>query len=117
MKVISTYVGVLAMILFMATGCSVFQENNGITTRGGLPDARWQVGGGLNIDYTAPEDGTAYLVDLSSKRYLVMESVMEGSSFTFWPSSDEELRLAGIDPAKTKIAFYFVPATAFKTDK
>jgi hypothetical protein len=113
MKVINSYVGVLAVILFMATGCSVFrQKNDGIATRGGLPDAKWQVGGGFAIDFTAPEDGMAYVVDLSAKRYLVTESLSNGENFSFWPDTEEDFKAAGIDPAKANIAFYFVPTAA-----
>lgn len=89
----------------------------------GLPrGARW-VGGGVAIEYDAPRDGTVILIERTSRRILVTESLSQGDEFQFRPgygSSDEVLLRVfgppGADgvaagmPTNTFLDLYFVPA-------
>ncbi|MCE5186722.1 MAG: hypothetical protein LLF76_11425 [Planctomycetaceae bacterium] len=104
------------MLALVTSGCESWQSkmSDKAKTRAGLPNPRWQVGGGLSIDYTAPDDGMVYVVDLNSNRFLVTESVGAGDNFTFAPTSEAEFQFLGLDPAAAKIALYFVPAAVFR---
>ncbi|MBN9692825.1 MAG: hypothetical protein J0M24_21480 [Verrucomicrobia bacterium] len=59
----------------------------GCTTPKGLPSGAQLVGGGLQIDYEAPTDGTVILVEKVTGRMVATESLSSGSDFTFGPSS------------------------------
>lgn len=115
MRTAVTWFGVVALALTACmSGCRTFQGQCGkaAVMRGGLPDPRWHVGGGVCIDFTAPEEGIVYVVDLHSNRFLVTDSVEEGDFFSFQPDDEATLHMLGIDLAKAEIALYFVPATA-----
>ena len=95
----------------------------GCTTPKGLPSGAQLVGGGLQIDYEAPTDGTVILVEKVTGRMVATESLSSGSDFTFgpnsgvWaellltlfgvPSSDGELTLQ--IPTNSVFQLYFVP--------
>lgn len=108
---------VLTGLVFTA-GCGYYQGRMRCsdTTRNGIPCERWRVGGGLHIEYTAPADGTMYVVDLESKRFLLTESVEEGDDFSFDVTTEDEFTELGIDPS-AKIALYFVPASVFSPER
>jgi hypothetical protein len=79
---------------------------------GGLPKEHYRVGGGFNIKYEAPADGTFYLVDLSSGKFVVTKNVTEADTFEFSidPTNiDEETRACGVDTRISKLVLYFVP--------
>lgn len=44
------------------------------------------VGGGLKIEYRAPTDGTAILMERTSGRIVATESLAEGHDFSFHPN-------------------------------
>ena len=105
--------------LLCAAGCGLYpihSTDSGVMS-GGIPAARYQVGGGFEIDYTAPADGTVYVVDQTSKRILTMESLEEGDnfSFSFFAYGDEYSAL-GLVPS-AKIALYFVPVSTQPEEK
>ena len=52
-----------------------------------LPRGARFVGGGLMVDYEAPTDGTAILIERTSRRIVATESLSEGGNFTFGPGS------------------------------
>ena len=110
----SSFVGISLAGLLFTTGCGVFwgKSTDTVATRNGIPSARWQVGGGLDVSYTAPQDGNVYVVDQQTQRFLVTKSVEEGDNFTFG-SSTQEYDVLGIDPHTAKIVVYFVPVTVF----
>jgi hypothetical protein len=94
-----------------------------------LPRGARFVGGGLMVDYEAPTDGTAILIERTSRRIVATESLSEGSSFRFgpgWGSCDEVLfrmfahpdavDVGGVVVVPTNAFFqlYFVPEKARK---
>jgi hypothetical protein len=81
------------------------------------------------VDYEAPTDGTAILIERTSRRIVATESLSEGSSFRFSPGSgsyDEVLfRMFGhpdavegggvvVVPTNAFFQLYFVPEKARK---
>lgn len=101
---------VLSGLLF-AAGCGLYpiHSTDSDFLSSGIPAARYQVGGGFEIDFTAPADGTVYVVDQASKRILAMESLEEGDSFSFnFFNAGEEYSALGLVPS-AKISLYFVP--------
>jgi hypothetical protein len=50
-----------------------------------LPRGARLVGGGLQVEYTAPRAGTAILIERTSGRIVASESLGEGDSFDFHP--------------------------------
>lgn len=94
-----------------------------------LPRGARFVGGGLMVDYEAPADGTAILMERTSRRMVATESLREGDSFEFRPglgSCDEVLfrmfsgtgSVEGADvfvvPTNAFFQLYFVPREAKK---
>ena len=78
---IGLWVGLL-MLSFLA-GCGT----TGQLEADGLPGEEYLVGGGLMIDWEAPEDGTAYLVEKETGKIIETRSLKEGDSYTFSASS------------------------------
>lgn len=104
----------LLALLLAAAGCATPT----------LPRGARLVGGGLLVDYQAPVDGTAILVERSSGRMVASESLDEGNNFRFGPNQSgfEEVMLRmfaptnSVDgsflptlPANTHFDLYFVP--------
>jgi hypothetical protein len=91
----------------------------------GLPSGARLVGGGMLIDYTARRDGTAILMERTSRRIVATETLSEGGTFSFYASdskSQEALNVlfpptvqpdGSIEthiPANAHFDLYFVPA-------
>lgn len=90
-----------------------------------LPRGARLVGGGLMVEYTAPTDGTAILMERTSGRMVATESLGEGDAFSFHPTRDGAGEvLLGLFanphavpegsaltlPTNTLFQLYFVPA-------
>jgi hypothetical protein len=90
-----------------------------------LPRGARLVGGGLMVEYTAPTDGTAILMERTSGRMVATESLGEGDTFLFHPeqggASEVLMGLFAIPqavpegsmmtmPTNTQFQLYFVPA-------
>ncbi|GEM_PF-404722 len=109
-----TRLGLIAFVSLLA-GCATSN----------LPKGARLVGGGLSVEYTAPRDGTAILVERTSGRIVATESLGEGDSFDFNPdveNYDEVLfRMFGdihaasdgstmvVIPTNALFQLYFVP--------
>jgi len=82
-----------------------------------LPGGARLVGGGLKIEYTAPRDGTAILIERTTKRIVATESLGEGDTFYFHPNVsgyDEVLfRMFGDTSAAPDGSMVVVPTNAF----
>ncbi|MBM4104364.1 MAG: hypothetical protein FJ263_10035 [Planctomycetes bacterium] len=100
---------VLAISLISATGC-VFIANNGPKPCSPPRDAK-EVGGGFEIFYKAPEDGTAVLADKRSGKTVRTLSLSEGEIFEFTSRVFDEkaYKEMGIDPKKADFVLYFYP--------
>lgn len=79
-----------------------------------LSDAERLVGGGLKIDWKAPEPGTAYLVEKSTGKLVETRTLETGEAYTFSVESiveaDELEQLLGMPLAETEFLLYFQPA-------
>jgi hypothetical protein len=94
-------------ILLLAVGCA---------TTGNLPHRAQVVGGGLQIDWDPPTDGTAILVERTTGKPVATRSVSPGFSFTFdvaRQSDAEVLEAVFFDsmPTNAHFVLYFVPAS------
>jgi hypothetical protein len=92
-----------------------------------LPRGARLVGGGLKIEYRAPANGTAILLERTSRRIVATESLSEGDPFEFHPNHQgcSEVLFSmfaptnAVDtggfpqvPTNTLFQLYFVPAKA-----
>ncbi|MGH2271001.1 hypothetical protein ACQ9LF_04310 [Anaerohalosphaeraceae bacterium U12dextr] len=100
---------VMCVSIVFVTGCSL--SNQTAFGHDGLPKEQYRVGGGLLIEYKAPQDGTFYLVDQKSGKFIVTQSVDEGSTFDFsLPHADED-QYKGLAQSLVsgELVLYFVP--------
>jgi hypothetical protein len=69
----------------MLAGCTTMQKgtSDDLFTDKGLPNERYLVGGGFEIDFDAPCAGTAYLIDVSIGRYMKTEQLDANEPFSF----------------------------------
>lgn len=102
--------GVLVVIgaLFIA-GCATTGAKSDI-----LFEDKYIVGGGFEIEYQAPEPGRAILVDRTSGRMLMTESLQKAGRFESTtdlsdPEISQILSSLGIDLAKAELVLYFIP--------
>ncbi len=80
-----------------------------------LPKGARLVGGGLAIEYEAPENGTVILVEHRSGRKIATQSLAQGASFKFgpdWSDSKEVLRSMYAPPGDDSDQFPRVPPDA-----
>lgn len=79
-----------------------------------LPDAPQMVGGGMLIEWKAPERGTAYLVEKRTGKIVETRSLEEGEVFSFAATSvvqaDEFEQMLGIRFSRARFLLYFEPA-------
>ena len=88
------------------TGCytPTFRPN-------GIPHDRFQLGGGMDVSFIAPEDGTIYYVELDKRKILLSDTISKGSTFNIKPNTAKRLieETLAIEPADTNLVLYFVP--------
>jgi len=99
----------LALMAFSTAGCS---STSYPLSAEGLPAKEYLVGGGFMIDWVAPEDGTAYLVEEKTKKILGTKSLKKGERFdlSFTSTEPEEFeKMLGVTPAEARFSLYFVP--------
>jgi len=87
-------------------GESVFAES-------GIPARQFLVGGGFEIKWVAPSNGTAYWVEETTQKILETRSVKEGEAVEFGGGSPEPEAIKaalGIEMADARFTFYFVPS-------
>jgi len=79
-----------------------------------LPDAPQMVGGGIMIEWKAPERGTAYLVEKQTGKIVETRSLDEGEVYSFAATSvvqaDEFEQMLGIRFSRARFLLYFEPA-------
>lgn len=105
----SVLTSAVALTGLLITGCSSLQPP---FDANGIPAARYRVGGGFDIDYHASATGTAVVVEDTTRRIWVTESIEEGDSFRFQiraDDSDLHERL-GQNASEAKFSLYFLPA-------
>jgi len=103
-------VGVALAIIIMLAGCGTTRQ----LQADGLPGEEYLVGGGLMIDWEAPADGTAYLVEKETGKIIETRSLKEGDSYSFSVSSGTQAKefedVLGIDFSQARFLLYFKPA-------
>ncbi len=95
-------------LMVVAAGCTTLDgTQNEPFTRTGLPKAQYLVGGGFEIDFAAPSNGVAHLIDVSSGRYVKTEYLDEDEDFEMpyvvevWVDTDQS---TAVD-----LRLYFIP--------
>lgn len=80
----------------------------------GLPGEQYLVGGGMTIEWKAPEAGTVYLLEKKTRKLVETRSLEEGEAYSFTVDSivrAQELGdILGINLAKAQFLLYFEPA-------
>ena len=79
-----------------------------------LPGDKQLVGGGMMIEWRAPEAGTVYLVEKTTGKIVETRSLEEGEKYTWTVTSvvqaEDMQELLGIKFAKARFLLYFEPA-------
>ncbi len=79
-----------------------------------MPGERRLVGGGLMIEWKAPEPGTVYLVEQQTGKIVETRTLAAGEVYTFSVTSitqaEEFEDLLGINFSKTRFLLYFEPS-------
>lgn len=70
-----------------------------------------RVGGGFNIKFVAPEDGTIHLLDKKSGKNILTESIMANTVYRFSATdlNKEQYKKWGVDINKADFVLYFYP--------
>jgi hypothetical protein len=102
-------IAVMSTMICMA-GCKTTQS-----FRTGIPPVQGElVGGGLKIEWTAPVEGTAYLVEETTNRIIETRSLDQGDTYSFSPAAEgqksEFERIFGMKPAEARFLLYFQAA-------
>ena len=113
-KRIGIALGFLAVLGF--AGCVVSPQTDRQFTQRGIPAKEFLVGGGFQINYTAPADGTVYWVEETTAKILETRSVTEdeGVEFEMDAEADEFKQGIGVEMAKAKLSLYFIPSVESK---
>ena len=85
----------------------------------GLPNQKYLVGGGLQIEWVAPEAGTAYLVEETTGKIVMTKSMQPGDKFEFNPGQadpKEAKEIFGVEMSELKFSLFFVPANNVETE-
>jgi hypothetical protein len=81
-----------------------------------MPGEKQLVGGGMMIEWRAPEAGTVYLVEKTTGKIVETRSLEEGEKYSWTVTSvvqAEDLQeLLGIKFSKARFLLYFEPAVA-----
>ena len=98
--------GVSALVLAIATACQTSKALNS----SGIPSKKFLIGGGYNIDFTAPTIGIGYVVEEQSRRVIILKSLDKNERFrSEMELNDEEAQHLGIKASMARFTFYFVP--------
>ena len=107
--VLTAAAGLLSVAL-VAGGCS--SEERSQLSR--IPGERELVGGGIMIEWRAPEPGTVYLLETETDKIVETRSMAEGDVYSFVVMSIVQAadfeELLGIKFSKARFLLYFEPA-------
>jgi hypothetical protein len=98
-------------LVMIAAGCSVTPSLHG----NGLPSGLETVGGGPQINWKAPTDGTVYLVEKTSGKIIETQSLDKGEVFEFEIGSDDVEtfeKVVGVRLTAARLVLYFKPANS-----
>lgn len=101
--------GVVLLAVLVFAGCRTTRH----LQAGGMPGDEYLVGGGLMIEWEAPTDGTAYLVEKETGKIIETRSLAEGETYSFSVSTgvqaQEFEKVLGIDFGQARFLLYFKP--------
>ena len=106
------------MAVFLAAivlnGCGSFISNSaGNFNSLKLPNSEYFVGGGLEIEWIAPQAGTAYLVEEKTYKIVMTKSLDEGEEFEFSigdVDNEDAKKIFGVeDSSHLAFSLYFIP--------
>ena len=103
---------VVLAIMFLA-GCSsitYYKDTN--FDSNGLPNHKYLVGAGLDIQWRSPQAGTVYLVEEKTSRIVITRSLDEDDEFEFNHGSVEEeetKKIFGVNLNELRFSLYFIP--------
>lgn len=99
----------IAGLVIVAAGCGTM----GPPHEADLPSGLQAVGGGLVINWKAPVEGTAYLVERTSSRVIETRSLNEGELYDFEIHPGEVIQTFevafGVPLADARFVLYFKP--------
>ena len=106
--------GIILVNLLVVLGISACTSSKTTTPRGfdanGAIEQQYFVGGGAEINWTADESGSAFLIERGSETIIVTRTLNRGESFT---SGTDEVELAaqqtGAAREDIRLDLYFVP--------
>ncbi len=114
----SRSMGVAAILAAgLLAGCASKQQLGAA----GLPGEQYLVGGGLTIEWKAPEAGTVYLIEKRTRKLVETRSMEEGKVYSFTVDSvvrAQELGdILGINLTRAQFVLYFEPAGGGLTEQ
>jgi hypothetical protein len=103
-------VGICLLSALLLGGCSTSRS----LQSDGLPGEEYLVGGGMMINWVAPTDGTAYLVEKTSDKIVETRSMKRGETFDFSIGSTGQAtefeKVFGVKLSEARLLLYFEPA-------
>ena len=106
-------------VFVLAAGCM----SSGKFSDKGMPDRKYQVGGGWTIKYAAPTDGTIYLFEETTGKIIETRTVSKGEKVTYNSTPEEEAQQAarleksvGITMKEARQSLFFIPANPPSTE-
>ena len=105
-----TLATLLLALSLSAAGCYGGPSFNKAFNSNGIPKHQYLVGGGFEIEYVAPANGTAYWVEESTQKILETKSLSSGDKAEFGGIVPEQAKqVLGIDVKDVKFTLYFLP--------
>jgi hypothetical protein len=78
-------------------------------TDDGMPARKYQVGGGLDVAYSVPANGTLVWVEEQSRKILETRSVGKGTVAKSERTPEEVSQATGLPAGNASVSLYFVP--------
>ena len=115
--IIASILGGILLFMVSCASTRVFTET-------GMPHAKFQVGGGWEINYKAPSNGTLYWVETKGGKILQTQSVQKGKEVEFGampdPTDPDIIKaveeLMGVPLGEVDLRLYFVPEDLDKSE-
>jgi hypothetical protein len=105
-------VGFSLLLALLLSGCST----NRSLQADGLPGEEYLVGGGMMINWEAPAEGTAFLVEKTSGKIVETRSMKKGDTYDFSIGSAGQAlefeKVFGVKLSEARLLLYFEPATS-----
>lgn len=106
------FVGIGLLSALLLGGC----RTGGSLQSDGLPAEEYLVGGGMVINWQAPAEGTAYLVEKASGKIVETRSMKRGDTYDFSIASTGQAaefeKVMGVKLSEARLLLYFEPADA-----